>query len=65
MAGRIVKSRLPSADLGHRVAVIGSALIAAVSVALDLWQRDGGRGDLLALLDQAFDTLADETRQLR
>src|SRR6266516_3521141 len=30
--------------------VIGSALLAAVSVALDLWQRDGGEGDLLVAL---------------
>jgi AcrR family transcriptional regulator len=48
-----------------KVRVIGSALIAAVSVALDLWQRDGGKGDVLAFLDQAIDTLAEETSKLR
>ena len=38
--------------------VVGSALLAAVTVALDLWQRDDGKPDLLALLDQATDALA-------
>ena len=39
--------------------VTGSALLAAVGVALDLWQKDGGKGDLLALVDRAIDSLAD------
>ena len=43
-------------DLSLRVA--GSALLAAVSVALDAWQRDGGKTDLLALFDQTTDALA-------
>jgi AcrR family transcriptional regulator len=38
--------------------VVGSAMLAAVSVALDAWQRDGGKADLLALLDRATDALA-------
>jgi AcrR family transcriptional regulator len=38
--------------------VIGAALIAAVSVALDRWQQDDGKSDLLALLDQTIDALA-------
>ena len=45
--------------LGHRpgaselrLRVVGSALLAAVSVALELWQRDDGATYLLALLDQ-------------
>jgi AcrR family transcriptional regulator len=47
------------------VQVIGSALLAAVSVALDRWQKDGGTGDLLALLDGATDALAEGARELR
>jgi AcrR family transcriptional regulator len=39
--------------------VIGSAVLAAVGVALDLWQKDDGKGDLLALLDRAIDSLAE------
>jgi AcrR family transcriptional regulator len=49
-------------DLSLRVA--GSALLAAVSVALDAWQRDGGRTDLLALFDEATDALAAFAREL-
>jgi MftR C-terminal domain len=44
--------------------VVGSALLSAVWVALDLWQRDAGRADLLALFDQATDALATVTRDL-
>jgi AcrR family transcriptional regulator len=39
--------------------VTGSALLAAVGIALDLWQKDGGKADLLALVDRAIDSLAD------
>ena len=45
--------------------VIGSALFGAVTVALDLWQNDGGKSDLLGLLDQATDSLAKGMRELR
>jgi AcrR family transcriptional regulator len=45
--------------------VIGSALLAAVSVALDVWQKGGGKDDLLALLDRATDALAEGARGLR
>ena len=45
--------------------VIGSALFGAVTVALDLWQNDGGKSDLLGLLDQATDALAKGMRELR
>jgi AcrR family transcriptional regulator len=45
--------------------VIGSSLLAAVWVALDLWQKDGGKSDLLALLDQATDALAESMRELQ
>jgi MftR C-terminal domain len=49
-------------ELSLRVA--GSALLAAVSVALDAWQRDGGKTDLLAVFDQATDALAAFAREL-
>jgi len=41
-----------------RLRVIGSSLLAAVIVAIDVWQQDGGKDDLLALLDQVTDALA-------
>jgi AcrR family transcriptional regulator len=44
--------------------VVGAALLGAVSVALDLWQQDDGKSDLLALLDQATGTLAAGVREL-
>jgi hypothetical protein len=48
-----------------RMRVIGSSLLAAVFVALDLWQQDGGKHDLLALLDEATDALAAGMRELQ
>jgi len=48
-----------------RMRVIGSSLLAAVYVALDLWQQDGGKHDLLALLDQATDALAAGMHELQ
>ena len=48
-----------------RLRVIGSSLLAAVSVALDLWQKDSGKSDLLALLDQATDALAEAMGELQ
>jgi AcrR family transcriptional regulator len=53
----------PVDDLKLRV--VGSALLAAVSVALDRWQKDEGKSDLLALLDRATEALAEGTRELR
>jgi AcrR family transcriptional regulator len=38
--------------------VVAASLFGAVSVALDLWQKDDGRSDLLGLLDRATDALA-------
>jgi AcrR family transcriptional regulator len=43
-------------DLGPRV--LAAAFSAAIMVALDVWQQDEGRGDLLALVDRALDALA-------
>jgi AcrR family transcriptional regulator len=56
------KRGTPVDDLSLRV--VGSALFAAVSVALDLWQKGGGKGDLLALLDRATEALAEGAREL-
>jgi AcrR family transcriptional regulator len=47
-----------------RLRVIGSSLLTAASVALDLWQKDSGKSDLLALLDQATDALAEAMSEL-
>jgi len=40
-------------------------LLAAVSVALDFWLKDGGKSDLLVLLDQATDALGEAMGELR
>ena len=53
----------PAAD-ELRLRVVGSALLSAVSVALELWQRDDGASDLLALLDQATDALTESISEL-
>jgi len=45
--------------------VIGSALLAAVSAALDRWQESDGKTDLLGLLDQATDALVEGVRELQ
>jgi AcrR family transcriptional regulator len=42
-----------------RLRVIGSALLAAVMVAGDRWQETDGKSDLIALLDEATDVLAE------
>jgi AcrR family transcriptional regulator len=44
--------------------VVGSALLAAVFVALDYWQKEGGSDDVLVLLDQATDALVESMREL-
>jgi AcrR family transcriptional regulator len=56
------KRGAPAEELTIRV--VGLALLAAVFVALDLWQRADGNGDLLGFLDQATDTLAEGMREL-
>jgi AcrR family transcriptional regulator len=48
-----------------RLQVIGSALLAAVSAALDRWQESDGKTDLLGLLDQATDALVEGVRELQ
>jgi AcrR family transcriptional regulator len=45
--------------------VIGSALLGAISVALDRWQGDDGKSDLLALIDRATDALAEGALELQ
>jgi AcrR family transcriptional regulator len=64
LAPLLARKRGTSADELH-LRVVGSALIAAVFVALDLWQKDGGKRDLLALLDDATDALAEGLRELQ
>ncbi|HEY1276441.1 MAG TPA: TetR family transcriptional regulator [Thermoleophilaceae bacterium] len=49
-------------DLALRV--ICASMLGAVWVALDLWQRDGGRSTLLDTLDRAIDSLAGGMREL-
>src|SRR5262245_36217580 len=56
------KRGTPVDDLSLRV--VGSALLAAVNVALDRWQKDEGKSDLLALLDQTTDALGKGARDL-
>ena len=57
------KREAPTDELKLRV--ISSALFGAVTVALDLWQKDGGKSDPLALLDRATDTLAKGMSELQ
>jgi AcrR family transcriptional regulator len=64
MASLFVRKRGTEAD-ELRLRVVGSSLLAAVIVAIDVWQQDGGKDDLLALLDQATDALAAGMRELR
>jgi len=47
-----------------QVHVVGLALLAAVRAALDQWQRDDGKSDLLGLVDDAMDALAEGVRGL-
>ena len=48
-----------------RIRVIGASLFAALSAALDIWQKDGGKSDLLAIVDEAIDALAESMSELR
>ena len=57
---------MPSARSACRAdGVVGSSLITAVFVALDLWQKDCRKRDLLALLDDATDALSEGMRELQ
>jgi AcrR family transcriptional regulator len=64
LAPLLARKRGTSADELH-LRVVGSALLAAVFVALDLWQKDGGKRDLLGLLDDATAALAEGLRELQ
>jgi AcrR family transcriptional regulator len=57
LAPLLTKKRWTRSD-DLRLRVTGAALFAAVYVALDRWQQDDGKSDLLAFLDQAIDALA-------
>lgn len=48
-----------------RLRVTIAAILGAVGVTLEEWERDGGKRDLLALLDQASDALVDGVGELR
>jgi AcrR family transcriptional regulator len=63
IAPLLVRRRGPEVD-DLRIRVIASSLIAAVAVALDRWHKGGGEGDLLALIDEAIDALADGMSEL-
>ncbi len=63
LATLLATRKAPVDDLTLRIT--GSALLAAVFVALDLWQKDDGKSDLLALLDQSTDALAAGMRDLQ
>jgi AcrR family transcriptional regulator len=60
----LLARKLGGDDDDLRLRVIGSSLLAAVSVALDQWQKDSGKSDLLALLDNATDALAEGMSEL-
>jgi hypothetical protein len=49
----------------RQLRVTVGALSAAVTIAIDEWQRDGGKADLLSLFDQAVDALAAGIGELR
>jgi hypothetical protein len=57
-----VFSDLTADELKTRV--IATALAAAVTAALDVWQRGDGASNLLAIFDQASDSLVDGFREL-
>jgi hypothetical protein len=59
----LLRQKKGAADELH-VRVTASALLGAVMIALDRWQAAGGTPDLLALVDEATDALADCTREL-
>jgi hypothetical protein len=63
--GRFLRSERSTDVDDLTLKVIGSALLAAATVALDRWQQDDGKSDLLALLDRATDALAAGARELR
>ena len=52
----------PVDDLGIRV--LASAFGAAITIAVDAWQKDGGESDLLELVERAIDALATGLREL-
>jgi hypothetical protein len=63
MAALLAKNRgLPVDEFGLRV--LASAFGSAITIAIDQWQKDDGKSDLLALIDQAIDSLAEGLREL-
>ena len=47
-----------------QVRVVGSAMLGAVSIALDHWQESDGKRDLIGVIDETLDTLAAAMREL-
>jgi AcrR family transcriptional regulator len=60
---RLAARHISPDDLQVRVVVL--AIMHAAAVALDRWQRDGGRSDILAIFDEAVDALAAAMRELK
>ena len=68
-AGRMIAAWLaefrdPSAD-EIELRVVATTLGAAILVALDVWQREGGKRDPLDLVDEAIRALARNMRELK
>jgi AcrR family transcriptional regulator len=57
------KRGLPPDDLAARV--IAAAFGAAIIAAIDTWQADDGKSDLLELVDRAIDVLAHGLQELK
>jgi hypothetical protein len=62
LASLLAARHLGADDLGVRV--LASALGGAVIAAVDAWQKDGGKSDLLEIVDRAIDALAAGLREL-
>ena len=63
LASLLAQTRGEQAD-EFRLRVLASALGTAVTVAIDAWQKRDGKGDLLALVDHAIDSLAADMREV-
>jgi AcrR family transcriptional regulator len=64
LASWLAEHQRPAAD-EIELRVVAAALGAAVMVAMDLWQSNDGKPDLLALVDRAITALAATTREGR
>jgi AcrR family transcriptional regulator len=63
MAALLAKKRgLPVDEFGLRV--LAAAFGSAITIAIDQWQKDDGKSDLVALIDRAIDSLTEGLREL-